>query len=47
MTAALAGEVAFILFLVVVLDNPFHGYLRLSPDPMRQVVDRIQSISHK
>jgi hypothetical protein len=45
MTAALAGEVAFILFLVVVLDNPFHGYLRLSPEPMRQVVERIQSIS--
>jgi hypothetical protein len=47
MTAALAGEVAFILFLVVVLDNPFHGYLRLSPEPMRQVVERIQSVSQK
>jgi hypothetical protein len=42
MTAALAGEVAFILFLVVALDNPFHGYLRLSPDPMRHAIERIQ-----
>ena len=44
MTAALAGEVAFILFLVVALDNPFHGYVRLSPEPMQHAVERIQSI---
>lgn len=43
MTAALAGEIAFLLFLVVVLDNPFHGYLRLSPEPMQQSLERIKT----
>jgi hypothetical protein len=47
MTAALAGEVAFILFLVVALDNPFHGYLRLPSEPMQQVLKRIESIPVK
>jgi len=43
MTAALAGEIAFLLFLVVVLDNPFHGYLRLPPEPMQQTLERIKA----
>lgn len=44
MTAALAGEIAFILFLIVALDNPFHGYVRLPPEQIQQVMDRIQAI---
>ena len=44
MTAALAGEIAFILFLIVALDNPFHGYVRLPPEPIQQVLERIQAI---
>jgi hypothetical protein len=44
MTAALAGEIAFILFLIVALDNPFHGYLRVTPEPMQRVLDRIHTI---
>lgn len=44
MTAALAVEVAFLLFLVVALDNPFHGYLRLSPEPMQQALERVKAI---
>lgn len=47
MTAALAGLIAFILFLIVVLDNPFHGYLRVTPDTMRSVLERIKSVSPK
>jgi 23S rRNA maturation mini-RNase III len=47
MTAALAGEVAFILFLIVALDNPFHGGLRVSPEPLQQVLERIQAIPLK
>ena len=42
MTAALAGEIAFILFLIVALDNPFHGGVRVSPDPVQQILERIQ-----
>jgi Protein of unknown function (DUF4239) len=45
MTAALAGIVSFILFLILALDNPFHGYVRASPEPLRQVLERIQAIS--
>jgi hypothetical protein len=45
MTAALAGQIAFILFLIVALDNPFHGYLRVSPEPMQQVLERIQTMT--
>ena len=47
MTAALAGEIAFILFLVVVLDNPFHGSLRVSPEPLQESLERIQAIPLK
>lgn len=45
MTAALAGEIAFILFLIVALDNPFRGYVRVSPEPIRQAVEKIQAAS--
>ena len=41
MTAALAGEIAFILFLIVALDNPFHGGVRVSPEPVQQILERI------
>lgn len=44
MTAALAGVVSFILFIVVALDNPFHGYLRVTPQPMQDVLNRIKTI---
>lgn len=47
MTAALAAVVAFILFLVVALDNPFHGSLRVSPEPLQQILERIRAISLK
>jgi hypothetical protein len=45
MTAALAGEIAFILFLIVALDNPFQGYVRLPPEQMHQVLDRMKTIN--
>ena len=44
MTAALAGVIAFMLFLVVALDNPFHGYVRVAPQPMQEVLQKIDSI---
>jgi Na+/proline symporter len=47
MTAALAGEVAFLLFLVVALDNPFRGYMRLPPEEMQQSLESIQAIPAK
>lgn len=44
MTAALAGVIAFILFLIIALDNPFHGYVRASPEPLQMVLRRIQAL---
>jgi hypothetical protein len=44
MTAALTGIIAFNLFLVLALDNPFHGFLRVPPDLLGDVLKRIQSI---
>jgi hypothetical protein len=43
-TAALTGVIGFNLFLVLALDNPFHGYLRVSPEPLQEILKRIQSI---
>jgi hypothetical protein len=44
MTMALSGEIAFILFLVVALDNPFHGDLRVPPEPMQTVLELMKTI---
>lgn len=44
MTMALSGEIAFLLFLVVALDNPFHGYLRVPPAPMQTVLEMMKQI---
>jgi hypothetical protein len=40
MTAALAGSIAFILFLVADLDNPFWGSWRISPEAFRRALDQ-------
>lgn len=44
MTAGLTGIIAFNLFLVLALDNPFHGFLRVPPEPLQDILGRIQSI---
>jgi hypothetical protein len=40
MTSALAGSVAFILYLVADLDNPFWGDWIVTSDPIGQALDR-------
>jgi hypothetical protein len=47
MTAALTGVIAFILFLILALDNPFHGYVRVAPDPLQQTLERIRPLIPK
>ncbi len=42
MTSALTGIIAFNLFLILVLDNPFHGYVRIAPEPLQEILARIQ-----
>jgi len=41
MVAALTAEIAFILLLVVALDNPFKGDIAVSADPIREQSDHI------
>jgi len=42
MTAALAGSIAFILYLVADLDNPFWGDWQISPEPFYHAMRRGQ-----
>ena len=43
MTAALAAVIAFILFLIVALDNPFAGSVRVSPEPLREALTKLRA----
>ncbi|HYO63849.1 MAG TPA: DUF4239 domain-containing protein [Pyrinomonadaceae bacterium] len=45
MTAALSAVIAFILFLIVALDNPFAGSVRVSPAPIREALEKIDAAS--
>jgi hypothetical protein len=42
MTVALAGSIAFILFLIADLDNPFWGCWQVEPEAFRQVLEKGQ-----
>jgi len=41
MTAALSAEIALILFLVFVLDNPFRGDFRIQPKSFEFAIERL------
>src|SRR5262245_56545253 len=41
MTAALSSQIALILFLVFVLDNPFRGDFRIRPGAFEYAIDRL------
>ena len=41
MVAALTGEIAFILLLIVSLDNPYRGQLAVNADPIREQTSHI------
>jgi len=43
MTAALAAQLGFVLFLIGTLDNPFYGAARISDQPIRQALSAIQT----
>jgi len=47
MTAALAIVLSFVLFLIVALDNPFHGSVRVSPEPLENALKMIESSAQK
>lgn len=43
MVAALTGEIAFILLLIVSLDNPYKGELKVTSDPIREQATHIEA----
>jgi len=43
MTAALASQIAFILFLVAAIDRPFDGVMRIGTRPFERVIQRIDA----
>ena len=46
MTGALAGVIAFVVFLIAALDNPFSGDISVSPAQMQHAVLRVQEIAN-
>src|SRR4029079_3132327 len=47
MTAALSAEIALILFLVFVLDNPFRGDFRIQPRSFEYAIERLTQANAK
>jgi len=47
MTAALASQIAFILFLVAAIDRPFDGAMRIEPRAYEKVMQRIEASSRR
>lgn len=43
MTAALASQIAFILFLIAAIDRPYDGVMRIDTKPFRRVVERLDA----
>jgi len=43
MTAALASQIAFVLFLVAAIDRPFDGLMQIDAAPFRRVVERLDA----
>jgi hypothetical protein len=43
MTAALASQIAFILFLIAAIDRPFDGVMRIGTQPFQRVIQRIDA----
>ena len=44
MTAALTGEIAFILFLIAMLDHPFRGDVTVGPEALLEIVEWVQKL---
>jgi hypothetical protein len=47
MTAALAGFLAFSLYLIYALNLPFAGLARVSPEPLQQELRIVQTHSKR
>jgi hypothetical protein len=45
MTAALTGEIAFILFLIALLDHPFRGDVTVGPEAFLEIMEEVRKLS--
>jgi hypothetical protein len=41
----MAGFLGLVLFMIIINDKPFYGYVSISPDPYKLVLDRVIDIS--
>jgi len=46
MTAALAGMIGLTLYLILALDHPFAGTIRVEPDGFRLVLDKVGPVNY-
>ena len=45
LVALTAGFLAIVLFMVVINDRPFYGYVSISPEPYTRILDRMDALS--
>ena len=45
LVALMAGFLAIVLFMVVINDKPFYGYVSTSPEPYQRMSDRMNALS--
>lgn len=43
--ALMGGFLAMVLFMIVINDKPFYGYVSISPDPYKLILERLMEIS--
>jgi hypothetical protein len=41
LVALMGGFLAIVLFMILINDKPFYGYVAISPEPYQLVLDRI------
>ncbi len=45
LVALMGGFLAMVLFMIIINDKPFYGYVSVSPDPYRLILERVIDVS--
>jgi hypothetical protein len=45
LVALMSGFLAVVLFMIVINDKPFYGYVSITPDPYKLILDKVIAIS--
>lgn len=46
LVALMSGFLAVVLFMIVINDKPFYGYVSITPDPYQLVLDKVMTVSN-